>query len=50
MLVDDSVLAEGELSIGSGVRGTTIFIKSADLMRALDNPEVGRFKSETSEQ
>lgn len=45
MLVDESVLAEKELSIGSGVRGTTVIINSADLIRGLENPEVGQFKS-----
>jgi Cys-tRNA(Pro) deacylase len=44
ILVDDSVLAEEELSIGSGVRGTTIILKSANLMRGLAGAEVGRFK------
>lgn len=50
MLVDDSVLAEEELSIGSGVRGTTVFIKSADLMRGLGHAEVGLFKSTSSDK
>jgi Cys-tRNA(Pro) deacylase len=45
MLVDESVLAEEELSIGSGVRGTTVILNSADLMRGLENAEVGQFKA-----
>ena len=40
VLVDESVLAEEELSMGSGVRGTGIIIKRDDLLRALDEPEV----------
>lgn len=39
ILVDESVLAEEEVSIGSGVRGTTIIIRSADLLRALGKVE-----------
>jgi Cys-tRNA(Pro)/Cys-tRNA(Cys) deacylase len=45
MLVDQSVLDQEEISIGSGVRGTTIILKTADLMRALPHAEIGRFKS-----
>ncbi len=40
VLVDPSVLSEQELSLGSGVRGTAIVIKSPDLIQALNNPEV----------
>lgn len=43
-LVDESVLAEEELSIGAGVRGSTVILKSADLLNALSNHEIGRFK------
>ncbi len=46
MLIDDSILAEEELSIGSGIRGTTIIIKSADLLQGLPNAEIGRFKKQ----
>jgi Cys-tRNA(Pro) deacylase len=35
VLVDRGVFAEEEISIGSGVRGTTVILKSADLRRAL---------------
>jgi Cys-tRNA(Pro) deacylase len=35
VLVDPSVFAEQEISIGSGVRGTTIILKSEGLKRAL---------------
>lgn len=40
ILVDASVLAQEELSIGSGVRGTTVILKAADLMQALGDVEV----------
>ena len=35
VLVDESVLAPDELSIGSGIRGVTIILKRDDLLRAL---------------
>jgi Cys-tRNA(Pro) deacylase len=40
ILVDESVLQEDEVSIGSGIRNTAIILKSADLRRALKNAEV----------
>jgi Cys-tRNA(Pro) deacylase len=40
LLVDPGVFAEEEISIGSGVRGTTVILKSADLRRALGELEV----------
>ena len=43
ILVDVSVLNQGEVSIGSGVRGTSIFIQTADLKRALGEVETGKF-------
>jgi Cys-tRNA(Pro) deacylase len=46
ILVDESVLAETELSIGAGVRGSTVILKSDDLMRGLEGAEVGAFKEE----
>jgi prolyl-tRNA editing enzyme YbaK/EbsC (Cys-tRNA(Pro) deacylase) len=49
ILVDESVLTEDEISLGSGKRGSTIILRSADLMRALLNPEIGRFKEEKGE-
>ncbi|HUM69197.1 MAG TPA: YbaK/EbsC family protein, partial [Chloroflexota bacterium] len=39
-LVDESVLAQEEVSIGSGVRSTTVILKTADLMQALGDVEV----------
>jgi Cys-tRNA(Pro) deacylase len=40
ILVDESVLAEEELSLGSGVRGTTIILRTADLLAALGDVEM----------
>ncbi|MBI3942637.1 MAG: YbaK/EbsC family protein [Chloroflexi bacterium] len=43
VLVDESVLAQQEISIGSGERGTTIIMDTSDLLRALGDVETGRF-------
>lgn len=43
ILVDESVFEEEEISIGSGVRFTTVILKSADLRLALGEVEVGCF-------
>jgi Cys-tRNA(Pro) deacylase len=40
ILIDKSVLEEEEISLGSGVRNTAIFMKSVDLRRALEDSEV----------
>ncbi len=40
VLIDASVLREEEISIGSGVRGTAILLKSEDIRRALGDVEV----------
>ena len=40
VLVDPSVFAEEEISIGSGIRGTTVILKSEDLKRALGEVEI----------
>jgi Cys-tRNA(Pro) deacylase len=40
VLVDPSVFVEDEISLGSGVRGTTVILKSEDLKRALGEVEV----------
>ena len=40
VLIDDSVLKEEEVSIGSGVRGVAIIMKSAAIQRALGEPEI----------
>jgi Cys-tRNA(Pro) deacylase len=39
VLVDESVLGEDEVSIGSGERGTTVILSTADLLRALGEAE-----------
>ncbi len=43
VFIDQSVLVEDEVSIGSGVRGTTVILRSADLLRALPDAVVGKF-------
>ena len=40
VMIDASVLREEEISIGSGVRNMAIILKSADLRRALGEPEI----------
>ena len=45
VLVDKSVLAQAEVSMGSGVRGTGIILQRADLMRGLGEVPVGEFCS-----
>ena len=40
VLIDQSVLKEEEVSLGSGVSGVAIVMKSADIRRALDEPEI----------
>ena len=40
VLIDESVLKEAEISIGSGARSVAIIMKSADLRRALAESEV----------
>jgi len=46
ILVDRSVLQEGEISVGSGVRNTTVIMQSADLVGALGEVEIGDFCTE----
>ena len=46
VLVDQSVLEQEEVSIGSGVRGTTVILRTADMMEVLDRAEVGHFANE----
>ncbi len=43
ILADASVFKPEEVSLGSGVRGVAIIMKSADLQRALGKIEVGQF-------
>ena len=40
ILADPAVFAPQEISIGSGIRGTTVILRSADLQRALPNVEL----------
>lgn len=40
MLADESIFAPEEVSLGSGVRGTTVILSSADLRRALGDIEI----------
>jgi Cys-tRNA(Pro) deacylase len=40
VLIDESVLREEEVSLGSGVRNMAIIMKSADIRRALGDPEI----------
>jgi Cys-tRNA(Pro) deacylase len=40
VLIDASVLKEEDISLGSGVRGVAIIMKSADLRRALGDAEI----------
>ena len=48
ILVDNSVIQEGEISIGSGVRYTTVILDGQDLMRILRPVESGDFTKQIS--
>lgn len=43
ILIDEGVLRESEISLGSGVRNTTVILSTADLRRLLPQAEVGCF-------
>lgn len=43
VLVDESVFAFDEISLGAGVRGTAVIMQAVDLRRALGEVEVGSF-------
>jgi len=43
ILVDESVTAQSEVSIGSGVRGVAVILRTADLLPALGEVAVGKF-------
>ena len=45
ILVDESIFTEEEVSIGSGVRFTTVILRSADLRQALGEVEESRFSA-----
>ena len=46
VLLDESVLAQSEISIGSGERGVTVILRTSDLRRALRDVEVGQYGGE----
>lgn len=44
VLIDRSVLTQAEISLGSGVRGTAVILRTDDLLRALPAAEIGDFR------
>ena len=46
VLIDESVLQQKEVSLGSGMRGVAIILRTADLAAALPDAQVGRFRQE----
>jgi Cys-tRNA(Pro) deacylase len=50
VLVDKSAFEEEEISIGSGVRYTTVIMKKDDFMHALGEVEVGDFSTQEMDQ
>lgn len=46
-LVDDGVLLEAEVSLGSGLRNLTVILRTSDLMAALPAAEIGAFAQRT---
>jgi prolyl-tRNA editing enzyme YbaK/EbsC (Cys-tRNA(Pro) deacylase) len=43
ILIDRGVLEQEEVSMGSGIQGTTVILKSADLLAGLPRAEIGDF-------
>jgi len=43
ILVDRSAIEEETISMGSGIRGTAIILKSTDLLKAIGDYEIGAF-------
>ncbi len=43
IIADESVFANDEISLGSGIRGTAVILSSADLRRVLGDIEIGPF-------
>ena len=43
LLMDRGILAEEEISVGSGVRSTTVIMQCEDFVRALGEVEIGDF-------
>ena len=50
ILIDRGALQEEEISIGSGVRHTTVIMQQKDFLRALEPVEIGDFAVEESHQ
>jgi Cys-tRNA(Pro)/Cys-tRNA(Cys) deacylase len=46
ILVDQGVLEQEEVSIGSGERGVTVIMLTSELMGALEGAEIGRFAND----
>ena len=46
ILIDQGVMAQESISLGSGTRGTAIILTTADLRRALPDAEIGDFQGE----
>ena len=49
VLVDQGILHENEISIGSGVRYTTVIMRCEDFLHALGQVEVGDFVEDDSQ-
>lgn len=45
ILIDRGVLEEDVISMGSGVQGTTVILRSADLVKGLPDSELGAFSA-----
>ena len=45
VLIDEGLLAQEEVSIGSGLRGTTVILRVSDLLRGLPAAQVGNFRA-----
>jgi len=45
ILVDRGVLLEDVISMGSGVQGTTVILRSTDLLSGLPGAELGSFST-----
>ena len=46
ILIDQGVMAQDAISLGSGTRGTAVILTTADLRRALPDAEIGDFQGE----
>jgi prolyl-tRNA editing enzyme YbaK/EbsC (Cys-tRNA(Pro) deacylase) len=50
VLMDKGILEDEEISVGSGVRYTTVIMKREDFMHALGEVEVGDFALDAKNQ